>query len=233
MKKLGIFTQAILATGLFSIGASAWAGRPLATEDAGVNDKGSCQLEAWRDFGKEVDHTHIAPACGIMDGLELGLEVDMPSSMALDTHAIVGALKWAPESLAWNGWRFGAKLSTTAERAAGESERHHANWTALGIATYPINDQWTAHVNLGHAYDKLAKEHAEVYGVAMAYTPHERFMVFVELNGDNKGPATQTAGLRYWVIQDSLGLDITTSRTNATPDSQTYGIGFGWYGLKF
>ena len=69
MKKWGVFTQAILATGLFSIGASAWAGRPLATEDAGVNDKGSCQLEAWRDFGKEVDHTHIAPACGVMDGL--------------------------------------------------------------------------------------------------------------------------------------------------------------------
>lgn len=234
MKKSGRISSMMLAmAGAMACHSTSWAGRPLATEDAGVNDKGSCQLEAWRDFGKEVDHTHIAPACGVMDGLELGIEFDMPSSMDLDTHAIVGALKWAPESLAWNGWRFGAKLSTTAERAAGESERHHANWTALGIATYPINDQVTVHVNLGHAYDKLAKEHAEVYGAAITFSPHEKVVLFAELNGDNQSPATQSAGLRYWLIQDSLGLDITTSRTNATPDSQTWGIGFGWYGLKF
>jgi hypothetical protein len=58
-------------------------------------------------------------------------------------------------------------------------------------------------------------------------------MVFAELNGDNRSAATQSVGMRWWLLPETLGLDVTTSRTNATSDSQTWGIGLGWYGLKF
>lgn len=226
-------TAIIPALCMLSISSGAWAGRPLATEDAGVNDKGTCQLEAWVDRGTDLHHTHVAPACGLIDGLELGLEVDAPSHTSLDAHDILAALKWAPEHLTWHGWRFGAKAAIAGEKAAGDSDRHYANWTALGIATYEFNDQWTAHVNLGHTYDKLTKSDSAIYGVAATYGVSERLMVFAELNGDNRSAATQSVGMRWWLLPETLGLDVTTSRTNATSDSQTWGIGLGWYGLKF
>lgn len=212
---------------------SALAGRPLGTEDAGVNNAGTCQLEAWVDRGTDLHHTHIAPACGLIDGLELGLEVDAPSHTSVDAHDVLAALKWAPEYLAWNGWRFGAKAAIAGEKAAGDSDRHYANWTALGIATYQFNHQWTTHINLGHTYDRLGKTHSAVYGVAATYGITERLMAFAEINGDDRTATTRSVGMRWWLLPDTLGLDITTSKTNASPDSRTWGVGLGWYGLKF
>ena len=40
------FTAVIPALCVLTFSTSAFAGRPLATEDAGVNDKGTCQLTA-------------------------------------------------------------------------------------------------------------------------------------------------------------------------------------------
>ena len=212
---------------------AAHAGRPLATEDAGTNSQGQCQLEAWMDKSSGVRHGHLAPACGLLDGLELGLDLDAPSPASVAPRGLTVALKWAPEWLTWHGWRFGAKLSTNSEKAPGETDRHQADLSARAIATYQIDDQWTVHLNLGHARDKLTPQTATSYGGALAYAVNDRLQLFAEWTGDNKTPATRGAGARWWLIPEKLGLDLTYSQGNATPDSKTWGIGLGWYGLHF
>jgi hypothetical protein len=210
----------------------AWAGRPLSTEDAGTNSQAQCQVEAWVDSASDGRQTHIAPACGLIDGLELGLEWVKATPSDELSQGRSGALKWAPEWLEWHGWRFGAKVSAGQEKAPDDKWRN-ASLAALGIASYTLSPELTVHVNMGRARDRLAGVTATTYGTALVWTPHERWLVFGEVTGDNKTPAVQTIGLRWWMLPEQLGLDVTTSRTNATPDSAAWGLGLGWYGIKF
>jgi hypothetical protein len=212
----------------------AQAGRPLATEDAGTNPQAQCQLETWVDAESGGAHsTHLAPACGLMDGLELGLELIKTSPRDKQTQGRALALKWAPEWLTWQDWRWGVKASGISEQAPGESAWHQAHTAVLGIASLPITPQWTLHLNLGRQRNMLEQVSATTYGAALVWTPHERWVVFGEIGGDNKTPARQSAGLRYWLLPDQLGLDLTGCRTNATRDGHAWGIGLGWYGLHF
>jgi hypothetical protein len=212
---------------------SAQAGRPLSTEDAGTNAQSQCQVEAWVDHRSDGHTSHLAPACGLADGLELGVELvkASPGDTASQGHAL--SVKWAPEWLSWQSWRLGAKLGTASERAPHESTWHQASTAALAIASLPLDPQWTLHLNLGRQRNKLDQITSSTYGAALVWTPHERWVVFGELNGDNKTPASQAIGLRYWLLPDQLGLDVTGSRTNATPGSRSWGVGLGWYGLHF
>jgi hypothetical protein len=226
------FTAWMLTAWLASVG-SAHAGRPLATEDAGVNPTGQCQLESWVDVASDGHHAHFAPACGVLDGLELGFEavVDPPATEHAQARAL--ALKWAPEWLQWQDWRFGLKAGTMSQKYVGETGWHHGNWSVLGIASLPINDEWTLHLNAGHQHSIESENGVVTYGAAMTWSPHPRWQLFGEINGERHSPTNQTVGMRWWLIPDQLGLDVTGSRTNATADSRAWGVGIGWYGLHF
>ena len=71
-----IWRCAPVAVGLLAAMLPAHAGRPLSVEDAGVNDLAQCQVESWfsRTSGSGT-RLVVAPACGVLPGVELGLEV--------------------------------------------------------------------------------------------------------------------------------------------------------------
>ena len=54
------------------------AGRPLASDDAGTADAGTCQVEVWAERSDRDRATVIAPACGIAKGVELGSDYTLP-----------------------------------------------------------------------------------------------------------------------------------------------------------
>jgi hypothetical protein len=227
------YVAAVFGSYVLALSGAAMAGRPLATEDAGTNSQAQCQIEAWVDSASDGKAHHFAPACGLIDGLELGLEWVQASPAADQAQGRAVALKWAPEWLTWHDWRFGAKLGTAQEKAGGERSWHQANVSVLAIASLPLNEQWTLHLNAGHTRNKLDQTSANTYGAALTWAPLERLVVFAELNGDSSTPATQSAGLRWWLLPEQLGLDVTASRANATPGSRSWGVGIGWYGIKF
>ncbi len=215
--------------------ASAQAARPLGTEDAGTNAARQCQLEAWADHGQGARTWHLAPACGVGQGLELGWESaqDMPRAAGeLDRSA---ALKWAPEWLAWQDWRFGLKTQAQQGRAgSGPDTAWHVQQSSwLAIVSVPLTPDWSVHANLGRSRLHDPSDSRNTYGLAMTWTPHEHWLLFAEALGDQRSPASRNLGLRWWLIPDVLGLDLTHSVTNATPGSHSTGVGLGWYGLTF
>lgn len=223
-----------LASGLAcTVNLPAQAGRPLTTDDAGANDQAVCQVESWLDFASDARSAHLAPACGLMDGLELGLEFIRVSPGSEQVQGRAVGIKWAPEWASWQDWRFGLKAGTSNGKAPDEPDWHQAANSFAVLASLPLNAQWTLHLNLGREHDRREHASANTYAAALAWTPSERWLVFGEMVGHHNAPATQSAGLRYWLLPEQLGLDLTTSRTNATPDSQAWGIGLGWYGIKF
>jgi hypothetical protein len=228
-----LLVSGLLATQALCGASQAWAGRPLATEDAGANPQGQCQLEAWVDAAAGAKASHLAPACGLVEGLELGLEWVHAAPRAEQAQERAAALKWAPESLTWHDWRFGAKLITSQEKAAQANAWHQASLEAQAIASLALSPEWTMHLNVGRARNKIDQTSANTYGAALVWAPAERWMLFAEVNGDNRSPAAQSAGVRWWLLPEQLGLDLTASRVNATTASRSWGLGLGWYGIKF
>lgn len=211
----------------------AHAGRPLLTDDASVNEQGQCQVEAWLDQTRDARSHHLAPACGLINGLELGFELIRVSPGDEHAQARGIGLKWAPDWATWQGWRFGLKAGTSSEKAADGHQWHQAIAGFSTLASLPLDAQWTLHLNLGRERNKLDQVSANNFGAALAWAPHERWLVFAEVVGHSNTPATQAVGLRWWLLPEQLALDATTSRANATPDSSAWGVGLGWYAIKF
>jgi len=223
-----------IAACLLTATSKVHAGRPLSVEDAAANDVGQCHVETWfsRAAGADISLV-VAPACGIWPGLELVLEVDAPVHTSTTDAGRGLALRWVPDWAQYGDWKLGAKLSVGSDMPAGSGQWEAAPTSLLVMATYSINDQWAAHLNLGRDVEHHPKDHKATAGAALAWTPHERWLVFAELTGAEQHSTTRGAGARYWLIPEVLGLDATVSKVNAVKNSTNWTLGLGWYGLKF
>lgn len=225
-----------MATILMALHSTGHAGRPLAVEDAGVTPKGQCQVEAWLESSRAPETSQVAtlaPACGVADGLEVGVELGMPSRTSQGDQRRGLALKWAPEAAQWAGWQMGAKTSWGQGKPAGSGRWQDGIFTVLGMASRPLAPDWTLHANLGVDAGGDPSDTTAQTGLALVWTPHEKCMGFLEITASEHAPATRGAGMRYWLVTDQLGLDVTVSQTNAVRQSTTVTVGLGWYGLSF
>lgn len=211
---------------------SVFAGRPLATDDAATAERGTCQVEGWYDRTASDSHTLIvAPACGIAEGVELGGDYSVPHPVDA-TRASAGlALKVAPQRWQAGTVRFGLKLSTANEQPA-DSDWRSRDSTILLLASYEAAPNWVVHANLGHSRSYSADASASLLNLALVWTPHPHWLTFAEvLTNDRRadfGDTLITAGLRWWLVPERFGLDLTRSSAGTT---QTWTAGFGWYGI--
>lgn len=227
--------NALGAAALLSLGmGSAQAARPLTVDDTGILDTGTCQLEAWQDHDAGTRDLHLAPSCGVLPGVEFNVEAIRGTPHDEMSQGTYVGLRWAPEFAQWQGWQFGARTGWLREHSPGERHWQAGEWTAGLMATRPVGDDVTVLVNLGHTH--LSSEQGlklTTYGVALAWTPHPRWVLFAEALGAVHKDTDLGAGLRYWVIPEVLGLDATATRTTTRDANTVWGLGFGWYGIRF
>jgi len=218
---------------LLTATGAAWSARPLATEDNGTNPPGQCQVESWVDNDHDGRHGHFAPACGLMPGLELALDFigGQPSSAVPVSRS--AALRWAPDWMSWQGWQFGLKGGIAQEKATDTGHWVDTGPNVTLVASRALDANWTVFVNMGHYHSQPDVPAATVAALAVTWTPSARWLVFAELLGQHQAPAAQQVGVRWWLWPDKLGLDFTAGRANTTPDSRSWGVGLGWYGLSF
>lgn len=224
---LGCALAALLTT------TAAQAGRPLVTDDASTNPQAQCQFETWVDLGADSLHGHLAPACGVGGGWELGLEAVYAAPANAQVQARAASLKWAPEWLAWGELRFGLRGGMLSQKEPHDPRWRAANWSLIGIVSWPIDAQWTVHLNAGHQHDIDTQAGVNPVSVAVHWQPHPRWSAFMEAVADTRSTPAQSVGMRWWLLPETLGLDLTASRSNATDRSSVFGIGLGWYGLRF
>lgn len=227
---------ALLAT----TGGYCWAGRPLNSDDASTAEFGTCQLESWLEGAGSERAMLVAPACGVTKNLELGFDYTLPEHKDVLRAASGVALKWAPEA-----WRtntalgeinFGLKLSATFEQPA------HTGWrrtetAALALSSLKLNDAWAAHANLGAARERVSGSTATLMNLSLVWTPSDSSLLFAETQANSRrdifGGTVSTVGARWWLIKDSLGIDMSASREAGSGNPTQWTLGFGWYGLKF
>lgn len=230
----------LLAAALVALGSSTWAGRPLATDDAGTAATGSCQVEGWIERAGAEGALVVAPACGVAKGVELGFDYTRPRYRDA-LHGSAGlALKWVPEAWradsAFGPINLGLKLAQAFDRPVG------ANWRgsdtgALVLATLQASDDWTVHANLGATRERSSGSTAAVLNLALVWTPHAQALAFAETQANNRRPVfggtLNTVGGRWWLTPDRLGLDLTASREAGVGGATRWTVGLGWYGLSF
>jgi hypothetical protein len=227
----------ILSAFLFSA-HTAHAGRPLSTDDAGTADTKTCQVETWFERAGSERAWVVAPACGVFPGVELGADYTLPNPRDVVNAGAGLALKWVPEfakvETRLGEVAFGVKVST------GWVKPAHSGWSsagdsALALATLKPHDDWTVHANLGVARDKTSDVSASLLNLALVWTPHDRALVFAEIQANNKrqpfGGTIKGLGGRWWMVRDRVGLDLTASREAGVAGATQWTLGIGWYGI--
>jgi len=121
---------------------TAQAGRPLAVDDADVDDKGTGHVEAWyaRQPGK-ADTWTVAPAFAPIDNLELSAQVSRDTSAALTTQTLQA--KWRITPAQESGCNVGATLGVSRIRTLG-GDAPYLN----GLLTCQMK-QGAVHLNAG------------------------------------------------------------------------------------
>lgn len=232
-------TAAALA--LATLAGHALAGRPLSTDDAGTADAGTCQVETWHERASGERALVVAPACGIVPGVELGVESSWPTPHDVVRQGAGLAVKLVPGS--WKletgagEFNFGLKFSN-AWLKPSNAKWESAEASVLGLVSLKASEQVSVHFNVGATKDRASSTQATVLNLALVWTPHEHVLVFAEGQGNNKkdvfGGTVTTGGARWWLVKEKLGLDFTASREAGVaggPSSTRYTVGLGWYGI--
>lgn len=148
----------------------AWAGRPLAVEDAGVNDTGHGHLESWhaRSNGGAREW-NLAPAYAPIDGLELAATLTRETREHLTSGALQA--KWQLSPSRDDGCN--AALVVGATRTRGVSGTGHF---LIGVLSCHAFGPGSAHLNLGTSKDPGA-DSGGTWGLAYelpvgGVTPH-------------------------------------------------------------
>lgn len=214
----------------------ALAGRPLATDDASTAQASTCQLEGWFEHGAPDRAWVLAPACGLVPGLELGAEVRLTRAPEPVAREAGPGLKLAPQAWRWatpaGAQALGLKSGATFEQQGGDRWRH-ASTAVAGLATLQ-GEGWALHANLGPQTDRALDRSATLLNLALAWTPAAPWLVIAELQANDRpslfGNTVRTVGARWWLRPDTVGVDLTASRT-AGAATTSWTLGFGWYGL--
>lgn len=197
---------------LFLAAAAAQAGHPLLSEDAGVLERGGCEVEAVAGSSSGgVREQALGLACG------LGHEAQW--SLGVARARADGA---TAKGLALGGklglWKQGDAALVLAPTLVWDDDGSGWRSSLLDlnlVYSRPLSDAWTLHANLGHARDRragqsatgwsLALEHAGIEWAGLGWAP------MADLAGDDHGAPFWNAGLRV-TLSDSAWLGLSYAR---------------------
>ena len=191
------------------LSVAAHAARPLSTDDTGVLDQGSCELEAVlsRDKadGTQVDGKSLQLGCGVGARTQVALAVDRTKEDGLRVRgtALAGKVSLLPgDDASWSA--SGAVLWAA---VPGQGNKHAATSVNL-LHTRALGKQFTLHANLGHVQDALAQRAATIWGLALEHAGWGPVALMGELIGDDLAAPAWNIGLRWSAVPDKLMLDI-------------------------
>lgn len=202
------------------------AGRPLVTDNAGLTEARSCQLETWYQHSDSLRERWVLPACNPWGNLEVTL----------------GAVRFSDERLAATDYLLqGKTLFRALEKdsygggvAFGAIDDRHAGNTLYGyipVSVSLFDDNALAHFNLGWRRDGVTDEHPLTWGAAIQTDLFvDRLNGFIEVFGDNRSDPNTQLGVSFAIIPDRLHFDLTFGRAlSRASDSEFVSVGIDIY----
>jgi hypothetical protein len=190
------------------LSTTAWAGRPLATDDATILAPGDCQVETWHQHSGPLREWWAMPACRF-GGWELAAGKGQSNNAVLQAKTVL-------RSLNANGWGLGLAVATQ----HGMARQHTVN---LPLTMSFGGDALLVHLNGGWLRQPGAPGRATwSFGSELAFAP--RWSASVESYGSHHRPPTRQAGLRYTLVEGRLDLDASVAKTSGAPHQLSLGM---------
>ena len=203
-------------------------------EDAGVLDKGACEVEG------ATQRLRVDGATATESSLQFGCGIGMRSQVALNASTAKAdgerakGLAVVGKTGLWTGAGDNAAALVLAwglqwAKVDGDSWRHAA--TDLNLAySRPLPADLTLHANLGHARDELGKQRSTTWAVAFEHAGYGNLAPMAEIFGDDREAPWWNLGLRYTAVPERVYLDMSYGRqmTGGQPRLLTLGFKFAF-----
>ena len=195
--------------------SSALAGRPLQTEDAGVLERGTCEVEGATERlsapgTPRARDTGLQWACGTGFDSQLSLGLSRATSAGVRDQG----LRLGGKTEVWNAGKDGAAITIAWGASAGKAPE--ASWKkdsveAVAVATVPAAGlAW--HLNLGHERDLQAKVSTTVWGLAAEHPGFGAWAPMAEIVGNDREAPWWNLGLRWTLSEERAFLDLSWGR---------------------
>ena len=208
---------------------AAHAGRPLQTEDAGVIERGACELEGFvqrqsADAEPSVRVGSLQLSCGLPANTQLGVQFqrEHASGEHGDSWGVVGKTALVP--LAADSAGLTLAYGMRARCAASGSSLRYADHFLNLVATVPTGP-WLLHGNLGTAHDHLARLDSTTWA-ALSAPASVGCDAMAEVYGDDRAAPWWNLGLRYTAIAARLFLDASYGRQIDSARARLVSVGF-------
>ena len=205
---------------------TAWAGRPLNTDDAAILPEGACQLETWLRPSRHLHQFVLQPACNPWGGVEWGASLIRQHASGTPPQTQLGLQgKTVFKEVQPGTWGAGLSLGVTSQVEGGSTGTTRA---AAFIFSVAPSQPLVLHVNLGAT--QAASRHAIAnWAAATEYSINERWTLVAESNGERHGRPVRQFGARTWLRPDSLQLDATLGREHIDGRHETFvTLGLVW-----
>ena len=202
-----------VATGLMLCTAptsTAWAARPMITDDARIVDPKSCQVESW--VRRETDRTELwaLPGCNVGDVVELtaggGRFNEAGGAHASDLLIQAKALL---RPLKTNSWGATVSVGHVAHRTLGGAAAAKDYYINLPLSLSLLDDRVTLHSNTGWLREGSTGRDRATRGLAAETQLHPRVGLVTEAFGQVSRDSFYQLGLRFWVVPDRVQIDTT------------------------
>lgn len=222
-------TFTIAAVLVAAASTTAWAGRPLDTEDASVLEDKRCQVEAWVDRSRESTQAWFAPACNFGANIEwqvgFGRSREEGTSHFNESYAQAKTVFKPIEDD--SAWGVGLVLGVT-RLPRQETHRGWDNPYAIVPVSFAMGES-LLHANVGWARDKAERRDVTLWAVAFEAPQVGRFTPLAEAFGENSERPFVRAGLRMNLVEDQVDLDLTVvARPGGTRDERFLSLGVFW-----
>ncbi len=188
---------------------SAFAARPLNTDDANVVDPQSCQDESWVKKSKTSIERWIVPGCNFFGDTEISLGANFQSDKSLPSsqfRLMQAKKRW--KVLEPGDWGISSTLGTL--QHTGHLSSENVNDVYLNIpVTWSIGQDRFVHLNVGWVKHQAQGDGAKTWGLALEQPFNSQVIGILETYGEEKQNTKYQVGLRFWVVPQRVQLDTT------------------------
>lgn len=208
---------------------AAHAGRPLATEDADVLDRGECEAEGFVarqtvTGSAAVDGTALQVGCGVGWNSQAALGYARERSAGARTSAWGLSGKTAIVERADDTTGITLAWGLGAQREPGGSMKHESSFLTL-VATREWAGGWLTHANLGWTRSESASANSTTWNLAVEKPVGNGVDLMAEVYGDDREKPWLGTGVR-WAATERFSVNASWSVQNASPRPKLWTLGF-------
>ncbi len=192
--------------GLFALDTHA--ARPMVTDDAGVAERGTCELETWIERPRDSTTLWLLPTCGIGDDLELTLGGSLArEESSNDFGEVELSAKFVLHDRGPDTWALGLAAGVIHDTLA---DRARQEYFAYLPASRSFADQrLTLHANLGWLRERETRDDRLTWALGAETPVTESTRLFAETFGEDGDRPFYQLGLAHWLVADRLQVDFS------------------------